>query len=130
MTKEPHPKKTCFKICCQLRLRSLWASMQSKHSLYCASETLWTQHYDSISMQINAIYHGFMNCIFQMKTCDSFLIYGLNIDCGCLLEPPHRGDSNKHSQSIFLNKTKKNNVYPCKPHFSLYKVGFQRVLTA
>ena len=37
-----------------------------------------------------------------MKICGSFLIYGSNID-----------------SEFFLNKNKKNNVYPCKPQFFL-----------
>ena len=30
-----------------------------------------------------------------------FLFLLKNIDCGYLLEPPHRGSSNKYSQSMF-----------------------------
>ena len=36
----------------------------------------------------NAIFHGFMNSIFETKICNIFLIYGSFIDCGYLLEPP------------------------------------------
>ena len=37
-----------------------------------------------------------------------FLILLKNIDCGYLLEPPHRGGSNEHPQSMFLSRNKKN----------------------
>ena len=50
-----------------------------------------------------------------------FLIYGPNIDDGCLFEPPQWGGANKHPQSKFVEKNKGNNLYPCKPHISLYK---------
>ena len=32
---------------------------------------------------------------------DDFLIFAQNIDCGYMLEPPHRGGSNEYPQSIF-----------------------------
>ena len=51
-------------------------------------------------MSFNVIFHNSMNSIFLMKICDTFLIYGPNIDCWCLLEPPQWGRSNKHSQSM------------------------------
>ena len=38
-----------------------------------------------------------------------------NIDFWHLLEPPRRGGSNEYPQYMFLNRYKKNNVYPCKP---------------
>ena len=38
-----------------------------------------------------------------------------------------RGGSNEYSQSMFLNRNKKNNVYPCKPQFYDIKVGFKGV---
>ena len=79
-------------------------------------------------MRFNAIFHSSMNSIFETKNYDSFLIYGSNIDCECLLEPPHRGGSNKHPQSIIVEKNKRNNAYPCKPHFSPYKVRFNGLI--
>ena len=47
-----------------------------------------------------------------------------NIDCGYSLEPPRRGGSNEYTQSMFLSRNKKNNLYPCKPQFKVYKSGF------
>ena len=38
-----------------------------------------------------------------------------------------RGGSNEYPQSMFLSKTKKNNVNPCKPQFYYIKVGFKGV---
>ena len=37
------------------------------------------------------------------------------------------GGSNEYSQSMFLNRNKKNNVYPFKPQFYYIKVGFKGV---
>ena len=52
-----------------------------------------------------------------MKNSDIFHISAQNIDCGYLLGPPQWGGSNEYPQSMFLNRNKKNNVYPCKPQF-------------
>ena len=35
--------------------------------------------------------------------------------------------SNEYPHSMFLNRNKKNNVYPCKPQFYYIKVGFKGV---
>ena len=40
-------------------------------------------------MQNTAIFHGCKNGNFQMKNCDIFIIFALNIDRGYMLEPPH-----------------------------------------
>ena len=62
-----------------------------------------------------------------MKNSDSFHISAKNMDCRYSLEPPWRGGSNEHPQSMFLSRNKKNNVYPCKPQFYNIKVGFKGV---
>ena len=54
---------------------------------------------------------------FQMKKSDIFHIIAQSIDCGYSLEPPRRGGSNEYPQSMFLNRNKKNNVYPCQPQY-------------
>ena len=59
------------------------------------------------------------------KKSDIFHISAQNIDYGYSLEPPRRGGSNGYPQSMFLSRTKKNNVYPCKPQFYYIKVGFK-----
>ena len=64
---------------------------------------------------------------FQIKNSDIFHISAQNIDCGHSLEPPRRGGSNEHPQSMFLSRNKKNNVYPCKPQFYYIKAGFKGV---
>ena len=64
---------------------------------------------------------------FPEKIFNIFHISDQNIDCGYLLEPPHRGGSNEYPQSMFLSRNKKNNVYPCKPQFYYIKVGFMGV---
>ena len=67
---------------------------------------------------------------FQIKNSDIFFyISAQNIDCGYSLEPPRRGGSNDYPQSMFLSRNKKNNVYPCKPHFYYTKVEFKGVKT-
>ena len=64
---------------------------------------------------------------FFIKNSDIFHISAQNINCGYSLEPPRRGGSNEYPQSMFSSKTKKNNVYHCKPHFYYIKVGFKGV---
>ena len=64
---------------------------------------------------------------FQMKNSGNFHISAQSIDCGYLLEPPHRGGSNEYPQAMFFSRNKKNNVYPCKPQFCYKKVGFNGV---
>ena len=56
---------------------------------------------------------------FQIKNSDIFHYSAQNIDCGYSLEPPRRGGSNEYPQSMFLSRNKKNNVYPCKPRFTI-----------
>ena len=60
-----------------------------------------------------------------MKNSGSSHISAQNIDCGYLLEPPRRGGSNEYPQSMFLSRSKKINLYPCKPQFYCIKVGFK-----
>ena len=62
-----------------------------------------------------------------MKNSDIFFISAQNIDCRYSLEPPRWGSSNEYPQSMFLSRNKKNNVYPCKPHFYYIKVGLTGV---
>ena len=64
---------------------------------------------------------------FSDKNSDISHTSGQNIDYGYSLEPPRRGGSNEYPQSMFLGRNKKNNVYPCKPHFYNKKVGFKGV---
>ena len=45
---------------------------------------------------------------------DIFLISAQNIHCGYLLDPPRKGGSNEHPQSMFLSRNEKYNVYTCK----------------
>ena len=61
---------------------------------------------------------------FSLKIGDIFLKCAPNIDCGCLLEPPHRRGSNEYPPSMLWRQKKQNSEYPGKPHFILYKVFF------
>ena len=63
----------------------------------------------------------------EEKNSDIFHISAQNIDCGYSLEPPQRGGSNEYPQTMFWEKIRKNNVYPCKPQFYYVKVGFKGV---
>ena len=58
---------------------------------------------------------------FQKKKSDIFHISAQNIYYGYSLDPPRRGGSNEYPQSMYLNRNKKNNVYPCKPQFYYIK---------
>ena len=62
-------------------------------------------------MLFNAIFYGSVSSNFQMKICGTFLIFYLNKNNGCLIEPP------------VLMYT------PQTPIF-LYKVGFKGVFNA
>ena len=63
----------------------------------------------------------------EIKTSDIFQISAQNIDWGYSIEPPRRGGSNGYPQSMLLSRSKKNNVYLCKPQFYYIKVGFKGV---
>ena len=52
---------------------------------------------------------------FQLKMFDIFFIFAQNTDCGYTLEPPRRGDSNEHPQSMFWSKNKNNRYTPANP---------------
>ena len=61
------------------------------------------------------------------KNSDIYNISAQNIDCRYSLEPPRRGGSNEYTQSMFLSRNKKNNVYHFQPQFYYIKVGFKGV---
>ena len=61
------------------------------------------------------------------KNSDIFHNSAQYTDCEYSLEPLRRGGPNEYSQSMFLSRNKKNNVYPCKPQFYYIKVGFKGV---
>ena len=65
------------------------------------------------------------NWKFSVKNSDILHISAQNIDRGYPLEPPRWGGSKEYPQSMFLNRNKKNNVYPCKPQFYYIKVGLK-----
>ena len=72
------------------------------------------KHYKNTLIQICGKLHLQKAENFQIKT-DIFHISAQNINCGYSLELPRQGSS--YSQSMFLSKNKKNNVYLCKPQF-------------
>ena len=90
-------------------------------------ETPNFSHYENTPIPIYRKFHLQKTENFQIKNSDIFHISAQNIDCGYSLEPPRRGGSNEYSQSMFLSRNKKDNVYPCKPQFYYIKVGFKGV---
>ena len=63
---------------------------------------------------------------FQIKKNDILHISAQNIHCGYSLELPRRSGSNVYPQSMFLNRNKKNNVYPCKLQIYYTEVRFNK----
>ena len=107
-------------MCGQERPRSTYASLESDQGLYyfVITKTRLFKYIENFTPKTES---------FQIKNSDIFNISAQNIDCGCLLEPPRRGGSNKYPQSMFLSRNKKTNAYPCKPQFYYIKVGFKGV---
>ena len=64
---------------------------------------------------------------FSDKNSDILHISAQNIDCEYSIEPPRRGGPNEYPQSMFFNRNKKNNLYPCKPQFYYIKVGYKGI---
>ena len=56
---------------------------------------------------------------FQIKNSDIFHISDQNIDCGYSLEPPRRGGSNEHTQSMFCVEIRKIMYTPVNPSFTI-----------
>ena len=56
---------------------------------------------------------------FSDENSDIFHIFAQNIDCGYLLEPPRRGGSNEHSQSMFLSRKRTIMYTPVNPGFTV-----------
>ena len=71
----------------------------------CSYENLFVQYTGNFSSAKIKNFIGKIGDIFNFK----------NIDCGYILEPPHRGYSNEYLQSIFWSKN--------KTPFSLNKSG-------
>ena len=66
---------------------------------------------------------GCKNGKFHWKKYNVFIVFAQNIDCGYKLEPPRRGGSNEHPQSMFWSKNKKNRYTPAYPNFDIQKWG-------
>ena len=74
-----------------------------------------TDHCENTPIQIYRKFLPPKTGNFQIKISDIFHMSSQNIDCGYSLEPPRRSGSNEYPQSMFLSKSKKDNVYPCIP---------------
>ena len=111
-------------LSCALKVKVILHGQSSNDSIPCP---LCNFHYENTPIQIYwEIYHQKMET-FRWKFLIFFLISAQNLDCGYSLEPPRWGGSNEYPQSMFLNRNKKNNIYPCKPQFYYIKVGFKGV---
>ena len=122
-------RRRCIDVMCLLGWLDCKQSTQQLLDEWQTVQTLIKCYIPSWKQPIQ-IYWKFYNqkmAIFQIKNTDIFHISAQNIDCGYLLELPHRGSSNKYSQSMFLSRNNKNSVYPCKPQFYYIKVGFKGV---
>ena len=67
---------------------------------------------------INRFFLSFNECFFSGKFY-IFLIFAQNIDGEYSLEPPRRGGSNEHPQSMFWSKNKKKKYIPAYPSFAI-----------
>ena len=54
-----------------------------------ASKEMCKTHYENMSMQYTAIFHGCKNVNFQLIFFYYFHIFAQNVDCGYTLESPH-----------------------------------------
>ena len=102
--------------------KSQFFTVRSRKSIKNDSKTLRKHAYSNLLKILQPKMENF-----PIKNSDIFHISSQNIDCGYSLEPPRRGGSNEYPQSMFFNKIRKNNVYPCKPQFYYIKVGFKGV---
>ena len=60
---------------------------------------------------------------FSNKNPNIFHISAQNIDCGYSLEPPRRGGSNEHPQSMLFSKIRKIMYTPVNTSFIIEKWG-------
>ena len=72
-----------------------------------------------MTIQIYWKFYHKKNENFQIKNSDIFHIFAQNIDCGYSLEPPRRGGSNEHPQSVFRAEIRKVMYTPLNPSFNI-----------
>ena len=82
-------------------------------------------HYENIPIEILWKFYHQKTENFQIKNSDIIHISAQDIDCGYSLELPQWGSTNAFPHYMFLNRNKKNNVYPYKPQFYYIKVGLR-----
>ena len=89
-------KGSCFSLATEIcsdhylsiiQFANLTIAVKTPTSVTCGEGTSGF-HYANMSVQYTAIFHGCKNDNFQMKKCNSFLIFAQNIDRGYTLEPP------------------------------------------
>ena len=76
-------------------------------------------HYENTPIQIYRNFHLQNLKNFQIKNSDIVRISAKSIDCRYSLEPPRRGGPNEYPQYMVLSKNKANNIYSCKPSFTI-----------
>ena len=62
-----------------------------------------------LALEVTQLHHSNMTekkKVTGQKIFDIFLIFAQNIDCGYMLEPPHRGCSNEYPQSMRQKRRK------------------------
>ena len=80
---------TAVKYYCILHGRVFVMLLQEDdHQISRPSLSQEVPHFENMSVQYTAIFHGYKNDYFQMKKCNIFLIFAQNIYCGYTLEPP------------------------------------------
>ena len=107
---DSHGRKVtwCGQMTTLIRLREYTGGFESLLGVH-----VRRYHYENTPIQIYWNFHLQKQKVFRQKNLIFFHISAQNIDCGYSLEPP------------VLSRNKKNNVYPCKPQFFLYKSGVQ-----
>ena len=80
---------------------------------------LFARHYKNTPVQIYWEFYDQKMKTFRWKFIIFFFYFCSKIDCGYSLEPPRRGGSNEYPQSMFWAEIRKNNIYPCKPSFTI-----------
>ena len=110
-------------MCAQRRLKSACTPSLSDQCLRCHMKKLRILEYPIIKTSLFKYVEISPPKTenFQIKNSDIFHISAQNIGCGYSLESHRQSGSNDNPQSMFWSKNKKNNAYPCKPQFLLYK---------
>ena len=99
--------------------RYVWTNNGGPTNKICNRETILEQsHYENMPFKYT---ENFTTKKWKFSDKQFFIFLLKKNDCGYSLEPPWRGGSYEYPKSMFLSINKKNNVYPCKPQFTIKK---------